>query len=458
MIEELPQGWATASLSQVAELNPRHPKDLDDSLPISFARMAALSETKPEFDSLEERTLGQVRKGFTHFAEGDVLFAKITPCMENGKGAVARGLRNKLGCGTTELHIIRPLADISPEYIYRFLAQDRVRRAAKENFTGAVGQARVPTSFIEELELPLAPLDEQQRIVAKLEKLLAKVDACQQRLAKIPVLLKRFRQSVLAAACSGCLTADWREENPPMISQAIPDRDADLPEIPESWGWVKLPETGEMTRGRSRHRPRDEPLLYGGPYPFIQTGDIARSGGRITSHRQTYSKAGLAQSRRWEAGTICITIAANIAESAILTYPACFPDSVVGIIVNRKIVMAEYVEFFIRVAKADLATFAPATAQRNINVRILNQVQVPLPPLAEQQEIVRRVEELFSLGDRIEARLAQARAQADKLTPSLLARAFRGELVSQDPNDKPASELLERIARIPGKSLSGFSG
>ena len=213
MSDELPQGWATAPLRQIAEINPRHPKGLDDSMPISFARMTALSETKPEFDSLEERTLGEVRKGFTHFAEGDVLFAKITPCMENGKGAVARGLRNKLGCGTTELHVIRPLGHISPEYIYRFLAQDRVRRAAKENFTGTAGQARVPTSFIEELELPLAPLPEQQRIVAKLETLLGKVDASQQRLAKIPVLLKRFRQSVLAAACSGRLTADWREEN-----------------------------------------------------------------------------------------------------------------------------------------------------------------------------------------------------------------------------------------------------
>jgi len=196
--------------------------------------MTALSGSKPDFESLEERKLGEVRKGFTHFAEGDVLFAKITPCMENGKGAVARELKNKLGCGTTELHIVRPLAGISPEYIYRFLAQDRVRRAAKENFTGTAGQARVPTSFIEELKWPLAPLAEQRRIVAKLETLLGKVDASQQRLAKIPVLLKRFRQSVLAAACSGRLTADWREENPS-------DDPAEDDELPRGcWGWSSL--------------------------------------------------------------------------------------------------------------------------------------------------------------------------------------------------------------------------
>jgi len=112
MSDKLPEGWAFVHLSEIALLNPRHPKNLDHSMPVTFVPMAALSETKPEFQFTEERPLAQVRKGFTHFAEGDVLFAKITPCMENGKGAVARGLKNKLGCGTTELHVIRPLEGI----------------------------------------------------------------------------------------------------------------------------------------------------------------------------------------------------------------------------------------------------------------------------------------------------------------------------------------------------------
>jgi len=208
-----PPGWKVVPLRELAEINPRHPKGLDDSMSVSFAPMAALSDSNPKFTFLEERPLGKVRKGFTHFAEGDVLFAKITPCMENGKGAVATGLRNGLGCGTTELHVLRPLGGIDPHYLYRFLAQTRVRRKAKENFTSTAGQARVPTKFIEQLEIPLPPLPEQRRIVSKLEKLLAKVDACRQRLVKIPALLKRFRQSVLAAACSGRLTADWRDQN-----------------------------------------------------------------------------------------------------------------------------------------------------------------------------------------------------------------------------------------------------
>src|SRR5256885_705591 len=136
MRDKLPQGWVIASLNEIAEINPRHPKGLDDAMLVTFVTMAGLSESNPEFEVTEDRPLGDVRKGFTHFGEGDVLFAKITPCMENGKGAVARGLQNRLGCGTTELHIVRPLGDISPEYVYRFLAQNLVRRAAKENFTG----------------------------------------------------------------------------------------------------------------------------------------------------------------------------------------------------------------------------------------------------------------------------------------------------------------------------------
>ena len=213
MSEALPPGWAAALLRDVAQFNPRHPKGVDDAMPVSFVPMAAVSESSPDFKSLEDRPLGTVRQGFTHFAEGDVLFAKITPCMENGKGAVATGLRNGLGCGTTELIVLRAFAGIDPNYIYRFLALPSVRAEAKEHFTGAAGQARVPTAFIEALEIPLAPLAEQRRIVARLEQLLGKVAAYQQRLATILILLKRFRQSVLAAACSGRLTADWRDQN-----------------------------------------------------------------------------------------------------------------------------------------------------------------------------------------------------------------------------------------------------
>ena len=105
--------------------------------------------------------------------------------------------------------------------------------------------------------------------------------------------------------------------------------------VPSGWHLVKLSDLGEVNRGRSRHRPRDAAHLYGGSYPFIQTGDVKASGGRIVSYTQTYSEEGLAQSRLWPENTMCITIAANIAETGILTFPACFPDSVIGFCCRR---------------------------------------------------------------------------------------------------------------------------
>ena len=232
-----------------------------------------------------------------------------------------------------------------------------------------------------------------------------------------------------AAATSGKLTEEWRAEQ----------------EKSEEWQTLRLTDVGEIGRGKSKHRPRNDPRLYGGPYPFIQTGDVARSGERITTHTQTYSEFGLAQSKLWPAGTVCITIAANIADTAILGYPACFPDSVVGFVADPNNSLPEFIKWSIDVIRDRLEAFAPATAQKNINLAVLNDVEFRCPPIDEQREIVRRVEALFAYADRLEARYTAARAQVERLTPALLAKAFRGELVPQDPNDEPASVLLERI-------------
>jgi len=145
-----------------------------------------------------------------------------------------------------------------------------------------------------------------------------------------------------------------RGQNPGVLARQIDHRPA-RQDLPPGWRWAPLPELGELNRGKSKHRPRDDARLYEGKYPFIQTGDVARSGGKITEHAPTYNERGLAQSRLWPAATVCITIAANIAESALLTYPVCFPDSVVGLITDRRLCYPEFAEFFIRTARASLS-------------------------------------------------------------------------------------------------------
>lgn len=165
------------------------------------------------------------------------------------------------------------------------------------------------------------------------------------------------------------------------------------------WKEVPFNDLGEVGRGKSKHRPRYAEYLYGGKYPFIQTGDIRSSNGRVTEHTQTYSEEGLAQSKLWPKGTMCITIAANIAETAILTYPACFPDSVVGFIANEDKCDVRFVEYSFRLLKRRLQSEAIGSVQDNINLATLSRLNIKLPPLPQQKAIAHI---LSSLDNKIE--------------------------------------------------------
>jgi type I restriction enzyme S subunit len=379
--------------------------------------------------------------------------------------------------------------------LYLRATQRQILEANRKEGT-TVQSIRVPELL--DHELAVAPLAEQHRIVAKVEALLEQLRRAKDRLDRVPLILRRFRQAVLAAACEGRLTEEWRRgrldesaavmlarsqelrcsRQPKAVAAALAQgrrkpadpvspipteaQVAGLPDLPDRWSWALLPGLGELARGRSRHRPRDAKHLYGGLHPFIQTGDIARSDGRITNHSQTYSDAGLAQSRLWPTGTVAITIAANIANSAVLTYPACFPDSVVGFVAEPDLCLPSYVEFFVRTVRERLAEFAPATAQKNINLETLGEVVVPLPPLAEQAEIVGRVDALFALATAIEQRVERAAARADNLPQAILSKAFAGELVPteadlarQEGRDyESAEKLIERVRRSPSTPTS----
>jgi type I restriction enzyme S subunit len=333
--------------------------------------------------------------------------------------------------------------------------------------TRGTGIPHVDPEVFWNLEVPLAPLAEQRRIVAKLEQVLGKVEASQRRLAKIPVLLKRFRQSVLAAACSGRLTADWREENPkenavgyietvrskrPAKYQDSSVRDdLDLPEIPGSWAWTNL---------RFLLSPA-EAFCYGVVQPgendpkgalLVRAGDLKN--GRVETHALRRIPKSIHEAYRrskLNGGEILVTVVgAGIGETALAQQECA------GFNIARAVAKLPVREFDARYVRHWLTTSRAVTwmkgdsrevARPTLNLEQLQTLPVPIPPLPEQQEIVRRVEALFALADRIEARYAKAQAQVDRLTPSLLARAFAGKLVPQDPADEPAAVLLERIRR-----------
>jgi len=166
----------------------------------------------------------------------------------------------------------------------------------------------------------------------------------------------------------------------------------------EKWQEYKLNEVGLLKRGKSKHRPRYAFHLYGGPYPFIQTGDVKAAEKYITTFSQTYSEEGLKQSMLWEKGTLCITIAANIADIAILGFDACFPDSVLGFQADENMCDQDFVYYLLILAKKELLSYADGSAQDNINLGTFEKVNFLFPPLRTQHLIA---EVLSSLDNKI---------------------------------------------------------
>jgi type I restriction enzyme S subunit len=341
------------------------------------------------------------------------------------------------------------------------------------------------TQFLTKTTIPLPPLNEQKRIVAKLEALLSRVDAGRERLEKIPKILKRFRQSVLAAACSGKLTADWRAENTELESSSElfekiseerkrkfeedcrlavlegrrkpKNQDSnkksrntvkELPEIPDFWNYFRLEELSYLVTDGTHHTPTY--LQEGTPFlsvknvrPFlIKDKDI-----KFVSKEQHKE---INQRCNPEKGDILYTkVGATYGYAAVnnldydfsifvslaLIKPVIpfFNSKYAELVMNSEVVFSQARERISGIGTPDL------------HLVEIRDFRIPLPPLPEQKEIVRRVEDLFKFADSIEERFKQAKAQVDKLTNSILAKAFRGELVPQDERDEPASVLLERI-------------
>lgn len=367
-------------------------------------------------------------------------------------------------------YLIRFKPLINPKLIAYFLHSRNYWKSISENAVGIAVQ-NINAPKLQAIPFPLPPLAEQERIVAKLDALFAQHEKMKAALARIPQLLKDFRQQVLTQAVTGKLTEQWREgkvleSGKEFLIKIIHERKSSLKksvefkeitnvfEIPSTWSFTYLQWVGEFTRGKSKHRPRNDKKLFNGPYPFIQTGDVSKAHMYINQYSTTYSEFGLQQSRLFPKGTLCITIAANIAETAILNFDACFPDSVVAYIPHKNLYTSEFAMYYLNTIQKELEQFAPATAQKNINMGILNEIPFPVPPLAEQQEIVNRVESLFAKADAIEARYEQLKQKIEALPQALLHKAFKGELVPQLPTDGDAKDLLAEIMALK-KEMKG---
>jgi len=292
--------------------------------------------------------------------------------------------------GVLNQHIFKvlPKQGIDPDYLFFALKTALSELTAK---THGSTMKHVVRSDFESTHVAVPPLDEQRRIVDLLSR------------AEGIVKLRR----------------DAEKKAAELIPALFLDLFGDPATNPKGWPTSLFGAVGVLDRGRSRNRPRDAKELYDGPYPFIQTGDVSNSGGRITGYTATYSEAGLAQSRLWKRGTLCITIAANIAKTGVLEFDACFPDSVVGFLPGEQVRTA-YVQAWLGFLQPTLEANAPQAAQKNINLEILRNLPIPLPPLALQELFEQRCSDVIS----IQSQQSAAKAKAQATFNALLAQVF----------------------------------
>ena len=258
--------------------------------------------------------------------------------------------------------VVRPKTDC-PQYIGHFFNSPYYRERIANSAAGA-NINNIRNEHIDVLEIAWPSMKKQRGAVTVLDKVTELISLRKEQLAKLDQLVKsRFIE---------------------LFGDPV-SNSSNLPEL-------TLPELGEFGRGVSKHRPRNDLKLLGGKYPLIQTGEVANAQLYITEYENTYSELGYKQSKLWQAGTLCITIAANIAKTAILTFDACFPDSVVGFKANEKtnnIFMHYWFSFF----QAILEAQAPESAQKNINLKILSELKIIVPPIELQEQFAAFVEQ-----------------------------------------------------------------
>jgi type I restriction enzyme S subunit len=416
----LPKDWKWVVISDVVGKNGVfvdgdwiESKDQDPKGDVRLIQLADIGDGV--FRNKSTRYLTQKRAkeiNCTFLSEGDILVARMPDPIGRACIFPLKG-QNKY-VTAVDVAIIRPEDEIIDRKYLLYSINNPKFRNSIEDLQSGTTRKRISRKNLSLLEFPLPSKTIQQSIVSKIEELFSELDKGIEQLKTAQQQLKGYRQAVLKCAFEGKLTNENVKDG----------------ELPDGWKTLELKEVCEVKRGKSKHRPRNEPSLYGGKYPFIQTGDIRNANGRyINEYSQTYSEKGLQQSKLWPKGTLCITIAANIGETAILGFDACFPDSVVGLLCNEELLLNKYTNYFFISFKQKLEEFAPATAQKNINVDILEKVEIPLPSIEEQYNIVQALESRLSVADKLEETIANSLQQAEALRQSILTKAFEGRLV-----------------------------
>ena len=475
---KLPQGWEWVRLGMIGVVNPRN--EVEDTTDAGFVPMPLIPEGYSERHQFEKRPWSEIKKGYTHFADGDVGMAKITPCFENAKSCVFSGLPNGIGAGTTELHIFRnSFHAVVPRFLLCFLKNPHNISKAVPSMTGSAGQKRVPTPYFTQQLFPLPSLAEQHRIVARIDQLMARCDELEElrkereekRLAVHAASIKQLldapdgsawnfiqqhfgelytvkenvaelRKAILQLAVMGRLVP--QDPNDPPASELLKEIEAEkkrlvkagkikqpkpLPpvkpdempyQMPKGWVWVRLAELGVTQTGTTP--PTKNRENYGDHIPFVGPGDIKN--GHIDFSGEGLTKEGLSKGRLIDANSVLmVCIGGSIGKLAI-NEKATTCNQQINSLTPYMPILVKYIYTVMAAVYFQNAvlTQAGGSATPIINKQKWSGIPAPLPPLPEQLRIVARIDQLMALCDRLDHQIETATNKQSQLLNAIMAQ------------------------------------
>ncbi|MCY4212985.1 MAG: restriction endonuclease subunit S [Gammaproteobacteria bacterium] len=502
-MSDCPPGWTRAPLREICAINPRVDKNsIDAKSSVSFVPMSAVEAETGKIDVSQIRSFGAVRKGYTPFRTGDVLFAKITPCMENGKIAIVPALASEYGFGSTEFHVLRPANGIDSRFLYHAISNRAFRFHAQHHMTGAVGQKRVPASVLEAHAIGLPPTNEQRRIVKRIEALFDEIDRGVESLRDAKRGIGLYRQSLLKSAFEGRLTADWRAKNPDKLEspealfasireereqryQAAfdewerataewhdngelgkkptkPKRPSDFAveaclsaedfgELSNQWLWLHLSNLGQVSGGLTKSQKRDLLPLKA---KYLRVANVYSNRLNLNQIKEIgVSEEELRKTRLVDGDLLFVEGNGSIEQIGRV---AVWNDSVPDMTHQNHLIRfrtngllsPRFALYFMISPLGRRRITAQASSTSGLHTLSISKVAglpVPLCSPAEQAEIVRILDDRLAAIDTLEAEIDANFTRAETLRQSILKQAFSGQLVPQNPEDEPAEVLLERI-------------
>lgn len=403
----LPKGWEWHKIEEVCKVNPRRPSlERDEETPTSFVPMAAVDENKGAITDMEVHPYQEVMRGYTYFEEEDVLFAKITPSMENGKAAIARGLIDGIGFGSTEFHRLRPGDHIIPEWAYFFVRQSSFRREAAAHFRGSVGQQRVPKEFLAQHLIPVPPLETQRRLVARIEELLAELGAARHLHAALVHDAERLMDAALLETFS---------------------------KLADQYGLELLGEYKPFITSGPRYWSKYAEERPTGPL-FLRIGNIGYAQLDLDDIERLELPEDLARKRaRVQANDVLVTITGTIGRCAVV--PEHLQEAYINqhtalVRLNQETILPRYLMWFVLspLGNGQAESAAYGQTKPGLNLTQLRELKLPVPQTDQQHRIVAYLNEVQAHAAALQHAAAAIAADLDRLEQSILAQAFKGKL------------------------------